>query len=386
MRYNQPMLAETHTKPIWISSLAQLKQIAARLSACPALAIDTESNGLHAYREQVCLIQISDGENDYLVDPLAIKDLTPLAPIFASAAIEKVFHACEYDILCMKRDFRFSFDHIFDTMVASRILGYNAVGLGSILETVFGLKLDKKYQQANWGIRPLSSDMLEYAHHDVHYLIPLRERLKTQLEEAGRLDLALEDFQRLCLVEAHQEPPNLTDMVWRAAGQQELTPTQAAILKELIETRESYARQRNIPSYKVLSNQHLVDVALHAPTTLLELAENCAVPASLIDRHGERMVGAVKRGLEAQPIRRPARQRPDPSYLERLEALRSWRKTTAQELKVESDVVLPRDIMENIAAKNPAAPDMLESIMAEIPWRRAAYGRAIFEKLNPLTE
>jgi ribonuclease D len=380
------MLVETHAAPTWINKPAQLKQLAERLSACSILAIDTESNGLHAYREQVCLIQFSDGENDYLIDPLAIKDITPLGPIFASPTIEKVFHACEYDVLCLKRDFGFSFANIFDTMVASRILGYTAVGLGSILESVFGLKLDKKYQQANWGIRPLPAEMLEYAHHDVHYLIPLRDHLKTQLAEAERLPLALEDFNRLCQVQSRQEAFNSTDMVWRVAGQQELTPTQAATLKVLIEMREDIARQRNIPSYKVLSNQHLVDVVLHAPTTLDELAENCKVPHSLMERYGNRLVDAVKRGLETSPIRRPARHRPDPSYMDRLETLRTWRKTTAQALKVESDVVLPRDIMEIIAAQNPGNSDQLQNIMAEIPWRYNVYARPILDTLNPPAE
>jgi len=380
----KPMLVETHSAPVWINKPTQLKQVAARLAACPTLAVDTESNGLHAYREQVCLIQFSDGENDYLIDPLAIKDISPLGAIFANPAILKVFHACEYDVLCLKRDFGFSFANIFDTMVASRILGYTAVGLGSMIEAVFGLKLDKKYQQANWGQRPLRAEMLEYAHHDVHYLIPLREHLLTQLEVGGRLLLAMEDFNRLCQVQPRQQEAfNSTDLVWRAAGQQEMTPTQAAILKALIEMREAYAYQRNIPTYKVLSNQHLVDVALNAPSTLEELSEACKVPLSLIDRHGSRLLEAVKRGLEGEPIRRPARHRPDPIYMDRLETLRTWRKTTAQALKVESDVVLPRDIMEDIADQNPGSPDNLKTIMAEIPWRYGTYGQQILDKLNP---
>ena len=377
---------EAHATPIWVNKPSMLKQVADRLSTASILAVDTESNGLHAYREQVCLIQFSDGKNDYLIDPLAVNDISPLASIFANPAIEKVFHACEYDVLCLKRDFGFSFASIFDTMIASRILGYTSVGLGSILEAIFGLKLDKKYQQANWGQRPLKAEMLEYAHHDVHYLIALRDRLKAQLEEAGRLPLAVEDFNRLCQIQIRQEPLNTSDMIWRVAGQQELTPAQAAILKELIEMREDYARQRNVPNFKVLNNQHLVEVALHAPTSLIELAENCDLPLSLIERHGSRMVEAVTRGLSARPIRRPNRQRPEASYMERLETLRTWRKTTAQALKVESDVVLPRDIMEAIASKNPTTPEGLQTIMADIPWRYGAYGRTILDTLTPPVE
>jgi ribonuclease D len=268
-------------------------------------------------------------------------------------------------------------------MVASRILGYNAVGLGSVLDSVFGLKLDKRYQQANWGLRPLIPAMIEYARYDVHYLIALRTELKARLQAAERLPLASEDFTRLCQVQpSRQEPYSSTDMVWRVAGQQELTPTQAAILKELIEYRENYARAHNLPSYKVLGNQHLLDVALCAPADLVELAENCDISLSLIDRHGRHLVEAVVNGLKAAPIRRPSRHRPDSDYLDRLETLRTWRKNTAQALKVESDVVLPRDIMEVIASQNPASPEALEESMTSIPWRYQTFGSLILNQLN----
>ena len=102
------------------------------LSGEPVVAVDTESNSLYAYRERVCLIQFSSPEKDYLVDPLEI-DVSTLAPLFASTEIEKIFHAAEYDLLMLDRDFGFRVSNLFDTMVAARILGWKAVGLGSIL-------------------------------------------------------------------------------------------------------------------------------------------------------------------------------------------------------------------------------------------------------------
>src|SRR4030043_821960 len=170
-----------------------LKRVADILAAQPILAVDTESNSLFAYHEQVCLIQFSTPEADYLLDPLGFGDLPSLAPIFADENIQKTFHAAEYDLLCMKRDYGFEFNNLFDTMLAARIVGRKEVGLGSILESEFNIQADKRHQRANWGQRPLPGYLLDYARQDTHFLIPLQEILKRQLESKGLLPLAQED-------------------------------------------------------------------------------------------------------------------------------------------------------------------------------------------------
>src|SRR5574340_1821422 len=146
--------------PAWIDQPAKLGQLVKKLAGQSLAAIDTESNSLFAYREQVCLIQISTSDQDFLVDPIALPDLSPLESFFEDPAIEKIFHAAEYDIMCLKRDFNFEFNHIFDTMQAARILGYPNVGLADMLEVELGVTIEKKYQRANWGQRPLPQAML----------------------------------------------------------------------------------------------------------------------------------------------------------------------------------------------------------------------------------
>ena len=218
------------------------------------IAIDTESNSLYVYQEQVCLVQFSAGTNDYLVDPLILHDdLGVLAPIFADPGIEKIFHAAEYDIICLKRDFGFTFNNIFDTMVAGRVLGRTAIGLASILEEEFGIELDKRYQRANWGERPLPPAWLAYARLDTYYLIALRQRLFAALRESGRLALAQEDFQRLCRTEIPE--PNYNDLWTRVAGGQELNPRQAAVLEELCRYRDRRAQEADEPAFKIISNK-----------------------------------------------------------------------------------------------------------------------------------
>lgn len=187
--------------------MAPLRALAEKLAAEPLIAVDTESNSLHAYQERVCLIQFSIPSGDFLVDPLSLDTLAPLAPLFADPKYEKIFHAAEYDLICLKRDFDFTFTNLFDTMFAARILGRNKVGLGSILEEEFHVVLNKKYQRADWGQRPLPSYLLAYAQLDTHYLIPLRTRLREQLRQRNLWPLAEEDFNRLCHINGREPCP-----------------------------------------------------------------------------------------------------------------------------------------------------------------------------------
>ncbi len=180
---------------VLITQAGDLQSMVRALERERILAVDTESNSLHAYRERVCLIQFSTAQADYLVDPLALEDLSALSPLFGNPEIEKVFHAAEYDLLCLRRDFGMEVTNLFDTMIAGRILGRNEIGLGSMLEAELGVKLDKRYQRANWGQRPLPEHLIDYARLDTHYLILLRDRLHAELNERGLLPLAQEDFR-----------------------------------------------------------------------------------------------------------------------------------------------------------------------------------------------
>jgi ribonuclease D len=367
--------------PIWIDQPAALKRLVDDLIQQPVIAVDTESNSLFAYREQVCLIQFSTDQNDYLVDPLTLKDLSPLGPVFATPDIEKIFHAAEYDLICLKRDFGFTFNHLFDTMLAARILGRSGLGLGTLLEEEFGLKVDKRMQRANWTRRPLSPAMADYARMDTHYLAALRNLLKPQLQSSGRWGLAEEDFRRLTRVPAGQVNNNGSSC-WRIAGAQDLTPRQAAILMELNTYREELAQAANQPPFRILSNQTLLELAQGMPRKRSDLNRVFGLSPKLIDRYGNGLLAAVERGIVGPPAYRPTSQRPSDAVLWRNEALRNWRKMTAREMGVESDVVLPRDVLETIAEQAPHNLDELSLLLTEFPWRLNHFGRQIMSLLN----
>jgi ribonuclease D len=376
-----PAIPAPSTPPVWVSRPETFKRMVDDLSRQWIIAIDTESNSLFAYREQVCLIQISTGDTDYLVDPLSLSDLSALAPILADPNIEKVFHAAEYDVICLKRDFGFTFANLFDTMVASRDVGRSSVGLAAILLEEFGIDVDKRYQRANWGARPLSPAMLAYARLDSHYLIALRHRLKTALEEMDRWPLAEEDFRRLCDTPA---PPLESGVChwWRIASGQDINAREAAVLFEVCQYRDERARQADLPAFKVLSNQMLVKIAQSCPQNEIDLTRASGLRGRQLDRHGKGLLAAVKRGMEAPPLHKPVQPRPDDHYLNRLDRLKRWRRRTGQDWGVESDVILPRDVMEALAQAEPREMAELDELMASVPWRKHQFGKKILSALQ----
>ena len=366
--------------PLFVDTPGKLRQTADALMAEPVVAVDTESNSLFAYHEQVCLIQFSTPTQDFLVDPLSLDDLSPLAPLFSDPEIEKIFHAAEYDLIMLDQDFSFSFCNLFDTMIAARILGWKAVGLGSLLQKHFGIKTEKKYQRANWGKRPISAEMLAYAQLDTHYLIPLRNLIKAELDRTGRWPLAAEDFQRACQV--HIPAGHAEAAFWRINGARDLSPQQQAVLREVCRYRDRKARALDRPLFKVISNKALLKIAAACPRSLRELEAVNGISAKQVRWLGKGLLDAVERGLSASPPKIPRKQRPDDAFLQRVDDLRQWRKGEAQTIGVESDVILPKNLLYEIAEANPHTEEQLAALMVSTPWRLAEYGKAILAVLG----
>src|SRR5262245_35151361 len=300
-------MLSTLPTPTIVSTLDDLQTVVRRLQKESLVAVDTESNSLFAYREQVCLVQLSTRTNDWVVDPLALQDLTALAPLFADPNIEKVFHASEYDILCMKRDFGFTFANLFDTMVTARIIGLKSFVLGAMLEEHSGVAVNKRYMRAGWSIRPIRPKQLRYAQQDTHYLPALRDILLAQLTEGGHIEEAHEAFEWLANLPAadHAFDP---EGYWRINEARDFNRRQMAILRELYLFRDQLARKRDLPPFKVMGDSGLVKIADAAPATLDDLKQlSSGLNHHLVERHGNAILQAVQRGLHAHPPAPPQR-------------------------------------------------------------------------------
>jgi ribonuclease D len=358
-----------------------LLSLAADLRGILRAGVDTESNSLHAYRERVCLLQITTPTQDYLVDPLALPDLSPLKEFFENRAVEKIFHAAEYDLLCLRRDFGFRVRGLFDTHAACRALGGRECGLSPLLAYEFGITLDKPMQRADWGQRPLSERMLEYARLDTHYLPALRDRLAAQIESAGHMDELRDEFLRLERIPDMESPAPETNSFWKLRGVYELRPPQRAILLALHEWREREAERIDRPPFHVLAGECMIRLAQTAPDSPDGLAE-CGVPERILLRKGKAILQAVARGKKKEP---PVPQRNgimNEREQARLEAVRKWRKRRAEARGVESDVILCRDAMFQIARTAPGTLQALSEIPGVGAYRLSAYGEEIIAALK----
>ena len=288
------MKASMHP-PKLIASQSELNKFLEYISDVKQLAVDSESNSYFAYRPRVCLIQISRNHEDFILDPLALEDISPLGRIFADPSIEKVLHAAENDLIGFKKDFRFQMQNVFDTSVACRLLGRSKLGLARILAEEFGVKLDKKYQRCNWEKRPLSSEQLYYAQLDTHFLIDLRNRLHGELLKKNLWSQAQKEYLRLEKIRLNPPREWDPDGYLRLKGAQKLSEPSLRVLKELSAYRERLARSVNKAPFRVMNNEFMVRVARAMPGNLASLLQVRGLPSRFKGKGAARLWRVIKR-------------------------------------------------------------------------------------------
>ncbi|MDE2293247.1 MAG: HRDC domain-containing protein [Elusimicrobia bacterium] len=374
---------------VYVSELDHLEEVAAALAAAPRVAVDMESDSFYVYHDKVCLLQLSDAHDDYVVDPLAVKDLSPLGPMFRDPSVEKIFHAGEYDIACLKRDYGFTVENIFDTMAAARVLGSAKLGLAPLIEEHFGLTLSKKLQRANWGLRPLSDEHVEYARNDTHWLGALRDLLAAQLESRGLSRHAQDAFRRIERTPAVEKSFDY-DAWWNIHGARDLDGRQRALLKRLWVFREKQAAAADKAPFRVMPEDLLVRVAAARPEELDDLRRVRGMSPYLFRRYGRELL-AESAAAEADPAvdsppERPRGDRWDADTMRRYEALRAWRKEKAAAQAVDPVVILPTDDLRSLALAPREGGDCARWLEVLTEFKREQYGpelSALLERPAP---
>ncbi len=368
---------------------AELRALAKDLLREKVIAVDTEADSFYHYFDKTCLVQIASSEGIFLVDPIALggpSELAPLAPVFASKRIRKIFHAAEYDLFVLKRDCGFEFANLFDTMISAQLLGYPSVGLAALVERHFQVKLPKDEQRSDWSARPLREKQQTYAAADVTYLISLATKLEALLEEQGRLAWAHEEFETLI---ARTWPVREFDGAGylRIKSAKSLPPTQLAILRELYLLRDARAREVDRPPFKVLGNRTLLEIAEHQPRTLSELGQLKGITELILRRLGKEILEAVIRGKELphEPLQRiegSGRRRLDRRTERRVERLKRWRTSRSRDLGLDPGVLCPNTQLEAIAWRNPARIEEVAEIPELKAWFVREFGSEIVDALR----
>jgi len=266
------------------------------------IAVDTEADSFYRYRERVCLIQMTAGEQDFLIDPLMEFDLAPLGEIFADESKVKIFHDGEYDVLILKRDFDFRFAGLFDTRIAAAALGFQSPGLASVVKDRFGVELDKTQQRSNWSKRPLTELQIAYAREDTRYLIPLMHQLIEELDERGRAVIVEGECRRLEALEPAERSFDPDGFI-RLKGARGMTPHQMSALRELFILRDDLARARDVPPFKVLGNNALLAIAEARPRGMRPLEQVEGLSPKIAKRLGSALLGALRSAEDKGPLR-----------------------------------------------------------------------------------
>ena len=361
------------------------QQMLAHLATQDTIAIDTESNSLHAYHERVCLIQLSSSTSDFLLDPFVLDNLNELGDLFARSDIQKVFHAGDYDIGCLKRDFDLTFHNVYDTMLAATALAEPNLGFAALVEKYFGIVLDKKYQRANWGERPLKAEMLSYAQCDSHFLIPLRDTLLPQLEASNRLRLVLEEGEGMARLVKPLEQ-HIED-IWRVKGAQDLTAEALSLLDALNHARELIASKRDVPPFKVFSDRALIEIAQTQPHYIQELSLLPSLSENQVRRYGIQLMQTIEAWREKPQKVNPRRNhRLSDAEMKRRDALSNWRKQTGLNEGLPSNAIISRELLERLAHVEISNINELEQAMKYFPYRYERYGEAIFQVLERTKE
>ncbi len=370
----------------YLQTSREVQDLAQKLSAVVLVAADTEAAGYHRYRDTVCLLQLSTRLETYVIDTIAVTDLSPLVPIFARAETEVVFHDADYDLRLLHRDFGISVSNLFDTKIAAQFLGEPAFGLGSLVEKYLGITLEKKHQRADWAQRPLPADMLHYAAEDTRHLPKLRDALREELVKRGRLHWAEEEFA-LTRQNRWQTAEDAEPFL-RTKGARDLKPRELAALRELHAWRERAAEERDVATFRVLSNEALVEISRRMPKRIEDLSNITGLGTGMIERRGTELLAAVQRAARLDESnlprfpRHPRRPPPDAAFESRVEKLRAARDRVADQLQLDRGFLMPRQQLEDIARERPRTPEQLLNVRDMRKWQVEALGDAVLQALG----
>ena len=364
----------------WIEALPRLEGVARILGQAKIIGVDLEADSMYHYFEKVCLLQIATESASYVIDPLALRDLSALHPVFSNPRIRKVFHGADYDIRSLYRDFRLEVENLFDTQLACKFLGLRETGLEALLRSRFQVELNKKFQRADWSQRPLSREMVEYAAMDGRYLIPLARMLERELEEKSRLSWVEEEC--LFLTKVRFTPPSHDLLYLKVKEASLLDPRSLAVLEALLEFRETQAQKSDLPPFKVLRNEPLLELAMKKPLRLEELEKGKALSRKQIDRYGTHLLQEIHRAMAIPDEDLPVYSReagPDLSspVRKRVNALKTWRNMRAKNLGMEPGILINNALINAFALKNPRSIKEMEEIPGLKRWLQDHFGREI---------
>jgi ribonuclease D len=357
-----------------------LAAIAAAAREAGRLGLDTEFMPEGRYRPLLCLVQISVGDEAWVLDPLEGFDPAPLAAVLADPEVEIVLHAGRQDVAILRREWRTDVVNVFDTQVAAGFAGFSAqAGYNGLLHDVLRIRLPKTASFTRWDARPLTDEQLRYARGDVEHLMPLADEIRRRLEVSGRVEWAREECRAIADASDERDP----EEVWRRLPRvSSLDPRERAVVRELAAWRERTAAREDRPVGSVVRDPTVVELAKRQPAGRKELAQIRGLNPDVVRRRGEDILATIERGRAAAPLlvdegERLATEPQDGPVIALAEALVRGR---AQEAGLAYELIAARADLTPIvvaARRGHAEPD----VRTLRGWRRELVGSELLELL-----
>src|SRR3954468_13020301 len=370
---------------LYLDKAEQVDRFLSEIGDVKELALDTEGASFHRFLDRIYLLQLSTRERSAIIDPLPIGAPKQLGDLLQDKSVEVVFHDADYDLRLLHQDYGWHVTKIFDTRVAAQLLGIKSFGLAALLEQYFDVKLDKKHQRADWSMRPLTPDMLDYAAQDTRFLLQLRDQMKSELERRGRLRWAQEEFARL--EGTRWEAEESMEGFLRLKGARDLSRRELAVLREVANWRDTVAAQLDRATFRVMGNEVLFDLARLTPKSVSELAAIKGMPRAMLERAGSDIVAAVIRGAEVPEADLPKfprgqRWNKDRDFDDRVARLKAVRDAAATRLELDPGVLCSRERLENIARSGASTLEDLKSVPDLRQWQIDQMGEGFLEALR----
>jgi len=371
---------------LYLDKVPEVDRFLSEISDVKELALDTEGASFHRFLDRIYLLQISTRKHSAIIDPLPIGSPAKLGQLLQSTAVEVVFHDADYDLRLLHQDYGWHVTNIFDTRVASQLLGIKSFGLAALLGQYFDVKLDKKHQRADWSMRPLTADMLEYAAQDTRYLLQLKDQMKGELERRGRLHWAQEEFARL--EGTRWEVEESMEGFLRLKGARDLSRRELAVLREIANWRDTVAAQLDRATFRVMGNEALFEIARRAPKNTTELGAIKGMPKGMIERAGADIISAIRRGMEAPEAELPKfpkgqRWNKDRDFDDKVARLKLVRDAAATRLDLDPGVLCSRERLENVARSGAKTIEDLAAVPDLRRWQIEEMGEGFVRALQP---
>jgi ribonuclease D len=368
-----------------IDSSSKLAQLVSKLENETVIGVDVEADSMYHFKEKVCLIQMATANINVVIDPLVIKDLSALKPVFKRKDIQKIFHGADYDVRSLYRDFKININNLFDTELACRFLGFSETGLEAVLKKKFAITLDKKFQRKDWSRRPLAGEMIAYAAEDARYLLPLAQELTAELKDKRRLSWVHEECEILSNVRPNTNDTQPLYVNFKGAGK--LDQRSLAILEALLQCRRKIARHKDRPLFRIIGSRCLLNLAATKPTDLKQLEKTRTLSPKQIDMFGRQVLAAINSAIKTLPQDLPVYPRRKTPRVPaaaagRVNSLKKWRDRQAKKLAMDPSLILTKSLISTLSVQWPLKLSDLSRIKEIKKWQIREFGRDILVALG----